>query len=101
MDYWGGGGGGGKGYVDPPPPLPTPMVGIWCKNDVVSTSMRRNHVITTSLLRNVPAGSTHGNSTKSETCDVAPILIHRIIYTRFHFSFLVENRSSVVQRKFC
>ena len=31
-----GGVGVGKGYVGPPPPLPTPMVGIWCKNDVVS-----------------------------------------------------------------
>ena len=27
-------------------------MGIWCQNDVVSTSMRRNHVVMTSMRRN-------------------------------------------------
>ena len=32
-----------------------PPVGIWCQNDAVSTSMRRNHVATTLIRRHIYA----------------------------------------------
>ena len=46
--------------------MPYNTVGIWCQNDVVATSMRRDcrtDVNTTSFLHHVPAGKTVTNKT--------------------------------------
>ena len=54
-------------------------VGIWRQNDVVSTSIRRDDVASTLILRHVPAGRVHFQETACQAHNSIIIIIVIII----------------------
>ena len=72
----------------------SPPVGIWCQNDVVSTSMRRHHVASTLKRRHMPAGPKEPTKNPNQTEGLRFNLNFNIRKCRVNVIFLAVQKKA-------